>query len=100
MPDDVNALWVNRSFHNYADYALTETFEEGLKELIEISNEHSCAIMCSEAVWQRCHRRIVADYLISRNVRVLHLMDRNKCVEAALTAGARLEGVKVLYPGA
>lgn len=98
VPIDTNAFWDNRSFHNYADYALSEDFQEGLQELIEVSKERLCVIMCSEAVWWRCHRRIVADYLIGRNVRVFHLMDRQKVVDATLTPNAKLVGTKVLYP--
>ena len=57
---DVNGFWDNRSFHNYADYALQPAFREGLAELRNAGQQGRCAIMCSEAVWWRCHRRIVA----------------------------------------
>src|SRR5690554_832016 len=52
----VNGFWQNQSFHNYADYALTESFGTGLTQLLELSKTRRCAIMCSEAVWWRCHR--------------------------------------------
>src|SRR3954462_11984428 len=61
----VNAFWQNRSFHNYADYGLTEAFRSGLARLCALGQERRCAIMCAEAVWWRCHRRIIADYLIA-----------------------------------
>jgi uncharacterized protein (DUF488 family) len=64
-PQDVNDFWTNESFHNYADYALSAQFHAGLKLLLEKGLKRRCAIMCSEAVWWRCHRRIVADYLIA-----------------------------------
>jgi uncharacterized protein (DUF488 family) len=61
---DVNAFWENRSFHNYADYALSQSFRCGLARLRALGQERRCAVMCAEAVWWRCHRRIIADYLL------------------------------------
>ena len=66
VPAEVNAFWQNASFHNYADYALSESFRQGLAHLREIGHANRCAIMCAEAVWWRCHRRIISDYLLSR----------------------------------
>jgi len=60
-PSSLNAFWENQSFHNYADYALTRPFGYGMEKLIEAGRRERCAIMCSEAVWWRCHRRIVTD---------------------------------------
>ncbi len=96
---DVNGLWQNQSFHNYADYALSEEFEQGLAHLIALGRERRCAIMCSEAVWWRCHRRIVADHLLARGETVFHLMGEHRVEPARLTEGAVLapEGT-VLYP--
>lgn len=48
---EVNGFWENRSFHNYADYALTDSFHSGLDQLIELGRERRCAVMCAEAVW-------------------------------------------------
>jgi uncharacterized protein (DUF488 family) len=64
-PQDVNGFWTNESFHNYADYALSAQFHAGLKLLLDEGRKRRCVIMCSEAVWWRCHRRIVTDYLIA-----------------------------------
>ena len=61
-----NAYWRVRSFRNYADYALTAPFTGGMARLRERGSGHRCAIMCAEAVWWRCHRRIIADYLTRR----------------------------------
>jgi uncharacterized protein (DUF488 family) len=74
VPPDVNGFWENQSFHNYADYALSPEFERGLEQLMTVAAERPTAIMCSEAVWWRCHRRIIADHLLSRGLTVLHLM--------------------------
>lgn len=54
-----NSFWQNKSFRNYADYAMTGTFRKGLEELKGIAAHHKCAMMCAEAVWWRCHRRII-----------------------------------------
>ncbi len=61
IPSSLNDFWTNTSFHNYADYAMTAPFRQGLAELQRLGKAHRTAIMCSEAVWWRCHRRIIAD---------------------------------------
>jgi uncharacterized protein (DUF488 family) len=88
-----------KSFHNYADYALSAEFHAGLRHLLEQGSERRCSIMCSEAVWWRCHRRIVADYLIAYGETVFHIMGRGRLEPARLTPGAvvRPEGT-VVYP--
>lgn len=101
LASGVNGLWTNGSFHNYADYALTEPFHAGLERLLEEGHVRRCAIMCSEAVWWRCHRRIVADYLIASGETVFHIMGEGRLDPARLTPGAvvRADG-KVVYPAA
>jgi uncharacterized protein (DUF488 family) len=98
---DVNAFWTNESFHNYADYALSEEFRAGFGRLLEEGRRRRCAIMCSEAVWWRCHRRIVSDYLIARHEEVFHIMGQGRLEPAQLTPGAviRSDGT-VIYPAA
>jgi uncharacterized protein (DUF488 family) len=66
VPPSVNAFWQNESFHNYADYAMGESFRGGLARLQELGHARRCVVMCAETVWWRCHRRIIADYLIAR----------------------------------
>jgi uncharacterized protein (DUF488 family) len=96
---DVNGFWTNDSFHNYADYALSEKFRDGLDHLIERGRERRTAIMCSEAVWWRCHRRIVADHLIARGESVFHIMGKGRIEPARLTAGAVVQpNGEVVYP--
>jgi uncharacterized protein (DUF488 family) len=89
-PPSANTLWENDSFRNYADYAETDAFRDGLAALIAFADTASPAIMCAEAVWWRCHRRIVADYLIARGIPVLHIMGPQKIEAARLTPGATL----------
>lgn len=86
--ENTNDLWTNKSFRNYADYALTEPFQAGLRHLIDAGHKRRCALMCSEAVWWRCHRRIVADYLIANGETVFHIMGEGRLDLARLTAGA------------
>lgn len=96
-----NDYWTNASFRNYADYALTEPFQVGLQQLIDEGRRRPCALMCAEAVWWRCHRRIVADYLLARGEAVLHIMGEGRIEPARLTPAAvlQLDGT-LLYPGA
>lgn len=99
LAPSVNALWTNESFHNYADYALSADFRAGLDRLLDLARGHRCAIMCSEAVWWRCHRRIVADYLLARGETVFHIMGRGRVELARLTPGAAIQaGGGIGYP--
>ena len=100
VPPEVNGFWQNRSFHHYADYALTAPFRSGLGELIEWGVRQRLAIMCSEAVWWRCHRRIIADHLLARGHPVLHLMGVERAMPAELTPGAVVDpdDGQVTYP--
>lgn len=100
-PPDVNGFWENDSFHHYADYALTDEFRLGLDMLIRRSQAQRCAIMCSEAVWWRCHRRIVSDYLLVRKIPVMHILGKGHVDAAALTRGAVIQADgTILYPPA
>jgi uncharacterized protein (DUF488 family) len=94
----VNGLWQNQSFHNYADYALSDAFRAGLERLIALAASRRSAIMCAEAVWWRCHRRIVADQLLVRGYTVVHLMNGGRHTTATLTPGAVVDGYRVTYP--
>ena len=99
VSEEVNGFWVNERFHNYADYALSEHFQRGFEHLLELGRERRCSIMCSEAVWWRCHRRIVADHLIARGDSVFHIMGRCRFENARLTPGAIIQpGGTVIYP--
>lgn len=95
---ETNGWWTNVSFHNYADYALSPAFAEGLGELETLAKDRRVAIMCSEAVWWRCHRRIVADYLLSRGREVFHLMGSNKMERASMTSAAQPCDGHLVYP--
>jgi uncharacterized protein (DUF488 family) len=98
IPPEINAYWDNQSFHNYADYALSRTFRSALAELMEESSERTCAIMCAEAVWWRCHRRIISDYLLVQGRSVFHLMGSSRVEAARLNPAARLRNDGIIYP--
>ena len=99
VPFTVNAWWQNRSFHNYADHCLSSAFRADLETLIGWSTEARCAIMCSEAVWWRCHRRIIADQLLARDLPVAHILGEGHIDRAKLSEGARIEADgTVTYP--
>ena len=96
----LNGFWENQSFHNYADYALSSEFGEALEQLSRVSATRRCSIMCAEAVWWRCHRRIIADYLLFSGRSVFHLMDSDRLVSAVLTTTAKAMNGKLIYPAA
>jgi uncharacterized protein (DUF488 family) len=99
VPVDVNAFWKNRNFHNYADYAMSEDFRSGLIKLRELGHATQCAIMCAEAVWWRCHRRIIADYLIAAGESVLHIVGPNHIEHAHMTEAAQVgPAATLIYP--
>ena len=96
---ETNAFWTNESFRNYADYALSSPFRTALELLIEAGHARRCVLMCAEAVWWRCHRRIVADHLLARGESVFHIMGPGHVEPARLTAGARVQpDGTVVYP--
>ena len=98
VPFEVNAWWQNRSFHNYADHALSEEFHEALEELRSRGAEKRVAVMCAEAVWWRCHRRIIADHLMARGDAVQHIMGPGSTMDAKLSDGAVVDDDAVEYP--
>ncbi|HEV8261614.1 MAG TPA: DUF488 domain-containing protein [Burkholderiales bacterium] len=89
IPPAVNAFWDNASFHNYADYAMTVPFRSGLDALRTLAHVQRCAIMCAEAVWWRCHRRIIADYLLHEGETVFHILGEDRLEPARMTEWAR-----------
>lgn len=99
LSSGINGYWTNVSFHNYADYALSEQFHAGLEYLLDEGRKRRCAIMCSEAVWWRCHRRIVTDYLIANGETVFHIMAPGRLEPAHLTPGAVVQpSGTIVYP--
>ena len=98
LAPEVNGLWENQSFHNYADYALTPAFRAGLDHLLTLGDAERCAVMCAEAVWWRCHRRIITDYLLAAGRDVFHLIESDVPEPATLTPGAEAGRGGLVYP--
>ena len=99
VPPFLNSFWENPSFHNYADYAASEEFRSGLMRLRELGHSKRSAIMCAEAVWWRCHRCIIADYLLASGDEVFHILGRNLVERARLTPAANVASTGALtYP--
>jgi uncharacterized protein (DUF488 family) len=97
--DSPNDAWENASFRGYADYAMTAEFAAGLGELREIGAAGPTAMMCSEAVWWRCHRRLVADRLVVAGDSVLHIATGARADEHRLTPFALVAGDgQITYP--
>ena len=92
-----NTRWQNASFRAYADYMETEDFEKAVTGLEEIAKSSRTAIMCSEAVWWRCHRSMISDYLKAKGWTVLHIMGLNKSEEHPYTQPAQVVGKDVFY---
>jgi uncharacterized protein (DUF488 family) len=98
-PPSPNGFWRVAAFRNYADYTATDAFRSGLDALRALARDHCCAIMCAEAVWWRCHRRIIADYLLADGNLVIHIMGHDKIEPAQPTPGVRaLPGGTLIYP--
>jgi uncharacterized protein (DUF488 family) len=99
VPPSVNAFWHNESFHNFADYAMSDKFRAGLARLRELGHDQHCAIMCAEALWWQCHRRIIADYLLAGGERVFNIIGPGNIEPAHMTDAARLDASGALtYP--
>jgi uncharacterized protein (DUF488 family) len=96
-PDSHNTIWRNESFRGYADHMETEQFRSGIEFLLELAGRKSTAIMCSEAVWWRCHRALIADFLKVRGVAVEHILSRDKSSEHPYTSAARVIGKNLSY---
>ncbi|MFA5450137.1 MAG: DUF488 domain-containing protein [Clostridia bacterium] len=88
IPPETNGYWTHNSFHSYADYAMGEEFDAGLKRLLMLGATRPSAIMCAEMLWWRCHRRIIADYLLSKGKKVYHIINETNIKPARLTPSA------------
>lgn len=97
VPNSKNDAWRNDSFKGYADYMETEQFQKSLNILMKLAFTKRTAIMCSEAVWWRCHRSLVADILKVRNWKVMHIMAENKDTEHPFTQPATVVDGKLDY---
>lgn len=97
-PNSKNAAWKNESFRAYADYMETGDFDLGIRRLLDLaSNIGLTAIMCAEAVWWRCHRGLISDFLKVRGIVVTHIIDRGKTELHPFTSAARIVNGELNY---
>jgi uncharacterized protein (DUF488 family) len=97
--DSPNMAWRHPSFRGYADYMQTAAFKEALEELLVFAEAGRTAVMCAEALWWRCHRRLLADALVSRGIEVRHITSAQATSVHELSPSARIAGGRVTYPG-
>lgn len=97
LPVSHNTGWRVAAFRGYADYMETENFKEAVQELEVLASQKKTAYMCSEAVWWRCHRSLVSDYLKFKGWLVMHIIGVDKAQEHPYTKPAKIEGDKLVY---
>lgn len=97
--DSLNVAWRNEMFRGYADHMDSEEFREGIELLLGLARESPTAIMCAEAVWWKCHRSLIADYLKAKGVTVLHILGKGKSEEHPFTSAARIVNGELSYRG-
>jgi uncharacterized protein (DUF488 family) len=98
-PDSTNMAWRNETFRGYADYMESEEFRAGIERLLDLGGAERTAIMCAEAVWWRCHRSLISDYLKAQDVEVNHIMTARKSEPHPFTTAARIVKGKLSYRG-
>jgi uncharacterized protein (DUF488 family) len=97
-PDSRNSAWRNESFRGYADHMETEEFRKGIARLSDLAEKIGpTAITCAEAVWWRCHRALISDFLKARGVEVVHIMDAKKTEPHPFTSAARIVNGQLSY---
>jgi uncharacterized protein (DUF488 family) len=94
-----NTAWKNASFRAYADHMESAEFNKGIEDLLQLASSNRVAIMCAEALWWRCHRSLIADFLKANGVEVIHIFDTNKTEEHPYTAAARIVDGQLSYEG-
>ena len=92
-----NLCWENRSFRNFADYMETSEFHEGIQELIKLASDETVSIMCAEALYWKCHRSMIADFLKSEGITVKHILDATHSRKHEYTQCARIVDGKLTY---
>ena len=98
-PDSLNLAWRNEAFRGYADFMETVEFREGIARLLDVAGRRCTAIMCAEAVWWRCHRSLISDYLRAQGIEVTHIMGVGKSEPHPFTPVARIVNGKLSYRG-
>ena len=98
-PDSLNVAWRNEAFRGYADYMESVEFREGIARLLNVAGARRTAVMCAEAVWWRCHRSLISDFLKAQDVEITHIMGVGKSEQHPFTSAARIVNGKLSYCG-
>jgi uncharacterized protein (DUF488 family) len=98
-PDSLNMAWRNESFRGYADYMETEAFRAAIDRLVEVARKRHCVVMCAEALWWRCHRSLISDYLKVRDANIVHITGAGKSEGHPFTSAARIIDGELSYRG-
>ena len=100
LPDSRNTAWRNDSFRGYADHLESAEFAQGLDELLALASTRRTAVMCSEALWWRCHRALISDVLLSSGIDVVHILDATHSSGHKYTSAARIVNGRLVYTSA
>jgi uncharacterized protein (DUF488 family) len=98
-PHSKNTAWKNASFRAYADHMESEEFQKGIQDLLELASERRTAVMCAEALWWRCHRGLIADFLKASGLEVVHILDSKHTEKHPYTTAARILEGRLSYEG-
>ena len=99
LPQSRNSAWRNPSFRAYADHMETAEFQKGIEELLEVARKSRTAVMCAEALWWRCHRSLIADYLKAIGATVVHVAGESQTETHPYTTAARIVNGRLTYKG-
>ena len=97
--DSINMAWRNEMFRGYADHMESPEFREGIADLLDVARLKRTTIMCAEAVWWRCHRSLIADYLKAEGIEITHMMGVGKSEPHPFTSAARIVDGRLSYRG-
>src|SRR6476660_2855938 len=97
LPHSKNTAWRNESFRAYADHMDSEEFQKGISDLRMLATQGPTVIMCAEAVWWRCHRSLIADYLKASGTEVIHILDARHNEPHPYTSSARIIDGELSY---
>ncbi|MEF3081327.1 DUF488 domain-containing protein [Luteimonas sp. SMYT11W] len=100
QPNSPNGAWRSNAFQGYADHMTSDEFADGLSRTLAVAAQHRTALMCAEALWWGCHRRLIADLLTHRGVEVCHILDIGKVQPHVMHRDARPAGPDLVYPPA
>ncbi|MDQ6652680.1 MAG: DUF488 domain-containing protein [Acidobacteriota bacterium] len=96
-PNSRNTAWKNSSFRAYADHMESREFQKGISVLLELGKEQRTSVMCAEALWWRCHRSLISDFLKAKSIEVIHILDAKHTETHPYTSAARIVSGRLSY---